>query len=113
MSVIGAYIRQRREARKISLRDLATRLDLSPSYISDIELGRRYPSEEVLKKIAVALGESVSTLRAQDDRAPLDEIKRITETDPRFAAALRVLIDKKITGDDLLNILEAESKKKH
>jgi hypothetical protein len=41
-----------------------------------------------------------------DVRAPIDEIKRITQEDPTFALAFRTVIDKKISADELLEFVK-------
>ena len=104
MEGLGACIRRLRDALDMSLREFAKRLECSPAFISDIELGRRHPSEKVLVDMARVLGVKVDDLRAQDIRAPIDEIKRITQRDPKFALAFRTMIDKKISADDLLDL---------
>jgi transcriptional regulator with XRE-family HTH domain len=110
MEGIGPYIRKRRDELDLSLREFAKKLDCSPAFISDIELGRRHPSDEVLVEMARVLKVKVEELRAMDVRAPIDAIKRITLDDPTFALALRSVIDKKITADELLEFVK---KKEH
>jgi transcriptional regulator with XRE-family HTH domain len=105
MDGLGAYIRRIRDQRDVSLREFAKRLGLSAAFISDVELGRRHPSEEVLASIARALGVKIDELRAQDIRAPLEDIKRITQSDPKFALAFRTVIDKRISADELLDLV--------
>jgi len=115
MEGIGPYIRKRRDELDLSLRELAKKLDCSPAFISDIELGRRHPSDKVLIEIARTLKVKVEELREMDVRAPIDEIKRITLDDPTFALAFRTVIDKKISADELLEFVknkEAEKKGK-
>jgi transcriptional regulator with XRE-family HTH domain len=51
-----------RQARKLSLRDLADRLGVSPSLISQIETGRARPSVSTLYGIATELGVSIDDL---------------------------------------------------
>ena len=52
----GELIREQREARKISLRNFAKRVDLSPTFISKMERGEMLPpSEDKIKAIAAAL----------------------------------------------------------
>jgi transcriptional regulator with XRE-family HTH domain len=106
MEGIGPYIRKRRDELDLSLRELAKRLDCSPAFISDIELGRRHPSEKVLIEIARNLKVKVEELRGMDLRAPIDDIKRITLDDPTFALAFRTVIDKKISADELLEFVK-------
>ena len=115
MEGIGPYIRRRRDELDISLREFAKKLDCSPAFISDIELGRRHPSDKVLIEMARHLKVKVEDLRAMDVRAPIEEIKRVTQDDPTFALAFRTVIDKNITADELLEFVrkkEAEKKEK-
>lgn len=52
---LGEAIREKRIAIDITLRELARRLNITPSYLSDIENDRRVPAEEVLQDIGKAL----------------------------------------------------------
>ena len=106
MEGIGPYIRKRRDELDLSLQEFAKKLDCSPAFISDIELGRRHPSEEVLAEMARVLKVKAEELRAMDVRAPIDDIKRITLDDPTFALAFRGVIDKKITANELLEFVK-------
>jgi transcriptional regulator with XRE-family HTH domain len=53
---VGAWVRQLRTERRISLRALASRTDFSPSFISQVENGVVSPSIASMEKIARALG---------------------------------------------------------
>jgi transcriptional regulator with XRE-family HTH domain len=112
MESLGQYMRRRRDELDLSLREFAKRLNCSPAFISDIELGRRHPSEKVLADIARVFGVTVETLRALDLRAPIDEIKRLTQSDPRFALAFRTMIDKKVSAEELLQLANQKSNKR-
>ena len=112
MEGIGPFIRRRRDELDLSLRELAKRLDCSPAFISDIELGRRHPSDKVLVEIARILKVKVEDLRGMDVRAPIDEIKRITQDDPMFALAFRTVIDKNISANDLLEFVKKKEDEK-
>ena len=59
-------LRAERERRGLSLRELARRLDISPSAISQIETGRARPSVATLWAIVTELGMSLDDLFAQD-----------------------------------------------
>ena len=109
---LGPYIRQLRDERDLSLREFAKKLDVSAPFVSDVELGRRHPSEEVLAKIAEVLGVRLEDLRAHDIRPPIDEIKRLTQSNPKFALAFRTMIDKKITAEDLLELASHKAAQK-
>ncbi len=97
-------MRRRRDELDISLREFAKQLDCSAAFISDIELGRRNPSEKVLAEIARILHVKVEVLQEMDIRAPIEDIKRLTQSDPRFALAFRTMIDKKVSADELLEL---------
>jgi transcriptional regulator with XRE-family HTH domain len=102
MESLGSFMRRRRDELDLSLREFAKRLDCSAAFISDIELGRRHPSEKVLAEIAKVLEVELETLQAMDERAPIEDIKRLTQSDPRYALAFRTMIDKKVSPEELL-----------
>lgn len=106
MEGIGPFIRRRRDELDLSLRELAKQLDCSPAFISDIELGRRHPSEKVLTEIARLLKVKIEVLRELDLRPPIEEIKRVSQDDPTFALAFRTMLDKKISADELLEFVK-------
>ncbi len=68
---IGERLRASRQARGLSLRDLAQRLGVSPSLISQIELGRANPSVSTLYALVSELGVSLDDLLFTD-RRPAD-----------------------------------------
>jgi transcriptional regulator with XRE-family HTH domain len=112
MEGIGPYIRKRRDELDLSLRELAKKLDCSPAFICDIELGRRHPSEKVLAEIARILKVKLEELREMDVRAPIEDIKRITQDDPTFALAFRTVIDKNISANELLEFVRKKEGEK-
>jgi transcriptional regulator with XRE-family HTH domain len=105
VKTLGQRIRERREELDFSLREFAKKLKCSPPFISDVEHGRRFPSEPMLEEMARLLKLDVSELKRHDQRAPLDEIKRMTEQNPDYAFAFRTLVDKKLTPDQLLDLV--------
>ena len=46
---LGQKIHELRDKADLSLRELALKISVSAPFLSDIELGRRFPSEEVLQ----------------------------------------------------------------
>jgi transcriptional regulator with XRE-family HTH domain len=61
---LGARLRAQREAAGVSLRELARRLDVSPSLLSQIERGLAQPSVGTLWAIVTELGLSLDALFA-------------------------------------------------
>jgi transcriptional regulator with XRE-family HTH domain len=113
MQTLGQRIREIRDAKDISLREFARQLgDLSAAFISDVELGRRFPSDKVLSKMAHVLDVPLNDLKKHDTRPPLEELKRITSLDPTYGFALRTVIEKKVSADQLLNLAKKSDQKK-
>lgn len=60
--VLGDRLRRLRQARGLTLTDVAARAGVSPQYLSEIERGRKDPSSEMLAAVAGALGYRVLEL---------------------------------------------------
>ena len=101
MKTLGERIRERREELDLSLREFAKLLKCSPPFISDVEHGRRFPSSDMLSRMAGVLKLDVEELKALDPRPPLEEIRRMAARDPSYAMAFRTLIDKNYTAEEL------------
>jgi transcriptional regulator with XRE-family HTH domain len=65
---VGRRLRLRREERNLSLRELARRLGISPSAISQIETGKSRPSVSTLYAIVTELGMSLDELFSGRDQ---------------------------------------------
>jgi transcriptional regulator with XRE-family HTH domain len=83
-------LRAERERRGISLRELARRLDISPSAISQIETGRARPSVATLWAIVTELGMSLDDLFAPeaDDAPPRPSTLPVVTAEAREALQL-------------------------
>ena len=95
----GEYLRQRREELRAkdpgySVRRVAARVGLEPSYLSKIERGEQAPpSEESIRAIAEALREDPDVLLALAGKVSAD-LQRIIRNRPRlFADLIRELRD--------------------
>ena len=112
MKTFGQRIRELREQKDLSLRELAKKIGVSAAFLSDVELGRRYPSEKVLIGVAQHLDTTQEDLRKYDTRPPVAELKRLAEAEPLYGVAFRKMIDKKISPQDLIDFAEQSSKRK-
>ena len=111
MATLGQKIRELREAHDLSLREFAKKLGgLSAAHLSDIELGRRYPSEDLLGKMAQVFRVDASDLRRLDSRPPMEEIKKLSEADPNYGIALRRMVEKNIKPADIMKLVEKKSR---
>jgi transcriptional regulator with XRE-family HTH domain len=87
---VGRRLRARREERRLSLRELARRLGISPSAVSQIETGKSRPSVSTLYAIVTELGMSLDELFTssnqesdrRDERAPRDPARPVARATP-------------------------------
>ncbi len=89
---VGNKIRERRNFLKVTQENLANDINVSASFISDIENGRRKMSLETMIKISIALKTSL-------DYFVLDNVKDVK-------------LKNNIKYDELKNILETVDEKK-
>ncbi len=112
MKSLGERIRELRDEEDLSLRELCKKAgDISPAFLSDIELGRRHPSDQVLRAIAKGLRTSVEELKKYDTRPAVEEIKRRALQDPRMGFAFRRILDENVSSEDLLNLANEKAKR--
>ncbi len=80
---VGQRLRAHREARNITLRELARRLGLSPSAISQIETGKSRPSVSTLYSIVSELGMSLDELFSGGASASSGSVVALPAEGPR------------------------------
>lgn len=110
VKTLGQRIRELRDAADLSLRECAARLKISPAFLSDIELGRRHPSDRVLADIAKLLRTTVEDLRQYDTRPPVDELRRRAAENPTLGVLLRSIADGKVSTEDALRLIKKSDK---
>jgi transcriptional regulator with XRE-family HTH domain len=86
---LGERIKKLRHEANLSLRQLAEKVGKTPPFISDVELGRRYPSEGVLEEIAKALKADIEDLKKLDTRDSVPLVKKMVENNPAWGTAFR------------------------
>jgi transcriptional regulator with XRE-family HTH domain len=111
-TTLGETIRALREKTGLSLRELAKRANVSAPFMSDVELGRRYPGDSVLAAIATCLKVHVEELKKYDHRQSVADLKRLLETNPALGEAFRMAVTDvksgKMTPDDLTKKLRGK-----
>ena len=95
---LGQRIRELRQERDLSLRDLGEKLGTptnptSPAFLSDLENGRRFPSPEMLSKLAQVLETTEEDLNSYDQRPPSRDIQDLVERNPQFGFAFRRVVE--------------------
>jgi transcriptional regulator with XRE-family HTH domain len=113
---LGQRLHQLRDKADLSMSELAKKVGISPPFLSDIELGRRFPSEEILAKLASALNVTFQELEKYDNRGPIADLKRLMDADPKLGFAFRTAVEKvksgELTADDIIARLGKSPRKK-
>ena len=88
-SQVGDFIREQRNAARVSMRELARAAGVSNPYLSQVERGLRKPSAEILAAIAKGLKISAETLYEQagilDRRSGSPDTVAAIRADPSLA----------------------------
>ena len=99
-TIFGKYIREKREAlrqsdRSYSLRQVASRIGVEPSYLSKIERGEHqaYLTEEKIQALANELNEDPDVLLALSGKVSQDIQEIIRKRPQIFAELIRELKD--------------------
>lgn len=112
IQTFGQRIRELRGKKDFSLRELAKKIGVSAAFLSDVELGRRYPSQKILIGVAQHLDTTIEDLREYDTRPPVEDLKRLASTEPLYGVAFRKVISNKISAQDLIDFAEQSPKRK-
>ncbi|OGS20838.1 MAG: hypothetical protein A2252_00285 [Elusimicrobia bacterium RIFOXYA2_FULL_39_19] len=79
MNLLGINIKRYRETKSITLRTLAKSLDISPSFLSQIETGKAVPSLDTLKKISDSLSTTIGNLIGEDQKENASPLLRLED----------------------------------
>lgn len=98
MPDFGHFVRQARETKRatdarFSLRQVAERIGVQPSYLSQVERGRERPSEETVVRLAEELEIDRDLLLAMAGRVSTELQEVILQRPRLFAELLRELRD--------------------
>lgn len=110
---LGDRIKRIRTERGLGLRETAGKIGISATFLSRVESNseKAAPSEEVLKKLAKVLDDDIDILMHLAERVPQD-VAAVIKNDPGMPAFLRTARDQKLSGEQLLKMLEESKKKK-
>jgi transcriptional regulator with XRE-family HTH domain len=79
MEIIGINIKARREEKNMTLRDMAEKLGVSASFLSQVETGKASPSLSTLKRISGILQTTIGELIGENLKAPRHPVVRNEE----------------------------------
>jgi transcriptional regulator with XRE-family HTH domain len=102
---LGEIIRDARVEAKRGLRDLARELDITPSYLSDIENDRRVPADDVMKRIATLLKLDFDELMAVAGRFG-EDAERYLRRNPEAGKLFRKISEQNLSESDVKKLSE-------
>jgi transcriptional regulator with XRE-family HTH domain len=90
----GDRVRELRKAKRLTLRDVAAKVDINFTYLSKIENGKLdfsdFPSEKLIRKLAKALGGDTDELLLLAEKVPDGIRKRVVERPDAFRKLARL-----------------------
>ena len=73
---VGKVIKIKRIEKDLKVKELASKVDITEQYMSNIEHGKRKPSLKLLKKLAKELGCSVYEFIEEQDKGMIEDEQR-------------------------------------
>src|SRR5205085_4452783 len=98
---LGDAVRRVREARQMTLRELATKIGVSAPFLSDVEHNRRRTDK--LGELAAVLEVDLERLRRLDPRLP-DDLKQWMDANPEIVSFLESL---RQSGRDVRELIQS------
>lgn len=102
----GKRIAEARKEQQKTLRGLAEEVGVSPSYLNDIEFGRRTPAPDKIADLARALGLDADELLTAAGRVGTDDVQYLRST-PSAAMLMRKVSGAGLSDDDLKKLIQA------
>ena len=108
----GERIRRLRTEQKLGLREFATKVGISPTYLSRIETSEEKapPAEDVIRKMAAQLSDSFDELMTLAGRVSEDALN-VIKADAGMPEFLRTVGERKLSAEDLMKLLPNEPKR--
>jgi transcriptional regulator with XRE-family HTH domain len=101
----GERVRDGRVAKRISLRELARRVEKAPSYLNDIEYNRRVPSEAVVRQLSEQLDLDVEIMLAAAGRVLGEEDEEYVRSEPTAGVLFRRVAQERLDEEALQELL--------
>lgn len=115
-TILGQFIRRTRRQQHLSLNDVAQRVQITPTFLSEIERGSRNASAELLERLASALSVDLVQLEDLDSWAALGDFREMVAADQELSSAFTRVIREIKQGrqavGDLTRCLERMTRRK-
>jgi len=117
-STFGSYIRSLRIKNGIGQRELAKKIEISPSYLNDLEKNKRNaPKVELIKKLSILLKadlELLYDLAGNSNESIPPDISQYVKNNPKIISLMRSLKNSNFNEDEIESLIKKinESKTK-
>jgi transcriptional regulator with XRE-family HTH domain len=101
----GARVKNARLGKDMTLRELARRIEKSPSYVNDIEYNRRVPSEAVVRQLCEVLELDVDQMLAAAGRVG-DKAEEYLRREPQAGVLFRKMSEARLGEGDLQKMMK-------
>jgi transcriptional regulator with XRE-family HTH domain len=104
--IVGKVVRQERQLRQLTIKELGEKAGLSEIYVGEIERGQKYPSAKVLESLARALDLDLAELL----ELMAEEIR--SEREPQMTRAIGFTVPsgpgqpRRLVVNNILNMLD-------
>ena len=109
----GSYIRGLRIKQDIGQRELAKKIGVAPSYLNDIEKGKRAaPKNELVKKLSTILKANLNymyDLAGNSKQSIASDIEEYIKENPDVATLIRTVKNNKISNEEI-NLLQKKNR---
>jgi len=105
LDTFGSYIRGLRIKQDIGQRALAKKVGVAPSYLNDMEKGKRAaPKNELVKKLSIMLKADLNymyDLAGNSKQSIASDIEEFIKDNPSVATLIRTVKDSKISNEEI------------
>ena len=110
---LGDRIKRLRKVRELGLRETATKVGISATFLSRVENNaeKAAPGEEVIRKLSAVLQDDFDTMMQLAGRVAHD-VADVIKSDTGMPAFLRRARDQGISSEDLMKLLDKGKKGK-
>ena len=105
LETFGSYIRELRIKQDIGQRELAKKIGVAPSYLNDMEKGKRSaPKNELVKKISITLKADLNymyDLAGNSKQTIASDIEEFIKGNPNVASLIRSFKESKVSNEEI------------
>ena len=108
LKTFGSYIRELRTNKSIGQRELAKKIGVAPSYLNDMEKGKRAaPKISIIKKLSIILKADLNLmydLAGDSKKSIASDIEEFIKENPSITSLIRSIKENDISMDEINNL---------